>query len=152
MSVTPAVAYSRQPGVTVPPRILRELELLAQGGQVAEYWVSGDPVSGKPFVLYRDLPTAGGKYGLPSETNAVAPVPSGYPGSLIDLAGLPVGSPLIARVKGGTNSQGVYEIDGVLYQLASYHPHNGGGGPPWDQNKFGFHTYVDQLIAWLSHL
>lgn len=152
MSLTSALSFAKQPNVIVPARIVRELEILAEGGQIAVYWVSGDPVSGKPFVLYRDVPTAGGKFGLPASIDAVVPVPSGYPGALIDLAGLPLGCPLIPRVKGGANPQGVYEIDGVQYQLASYHPHNGGGGPPWDQNKFGFHTYIDQLIAWLAHL
>jgi hypothetical protein len=152
MPVTSEGVFARQDGVVVPPRVLRELKVLAEGGQVAEYWMVGDPVSGKPFVIYRELPTAGHKYGLPALSDAIVPVPNGYPGALIDLAGLPVGSPLLPRVKGGTNSQGVFEIDGVMYQLASYHPHNGGGGPAWDQNRFGFHTYVDQLIAWLAHL
>jgi hypothetical protein len=36
--------------------------------------------------------------------------------------------------------------------LASYHPHNGGGGPVWDQVRHGFHTYFDHLLAWLGRL
>jgi hypothetical protein len=82
----------------------------------------------------------------------VVPVPPGYPGSLIDLAGLQVGSPFLPRVKGGQNNQGIVAADGRQWQFASYHPHNGGGGPAWDQMRHGFHTYLDQLIAWLHHL
>ena len=127
-------------------RIKRELAILQEGGQMTDFIT----VAERGFVLYREVPTGGSRHGLPSSTDAVVPVPSGYPGALIDLAGLPVGSPFLARVKGGQNSQGVLSIDGRQWQLASYHPHNGGGGPPWDQIKHGFHTYIDHLIAWLD--
>ncbi len=128
-------------------RIEQELEILRQGGQAVELISNGQAV-----VLYRDVPTDGAKYGLPLRTDVVVPVPSGYAAAAIDLAGLPVGSPLLARLKGGNNSQGQITADGRQWQLASYHPHNGGGGPPWDQMKHGFHTYLDQLIAWLYRI
>ena len=128
-------------------RIDRELALLREGGQTAELVLAADE---QECVLYRDVPTDGKRLGLPSLTDTVVPVPPGYPGSPIDLAGLPLKSPLLDRVKGGTNSQGIISVDGRDWQLASYHPHNGGGGPPWDQTKFGFHTYLDHLIAWLN--
>ncbi len=98
------------------------------------------------------MPTDGQRLGLPPTTDVIVPVPGGYPAGLIDLAGLPVGSPFLPRVKGGQSNQGIIDLGGRRWQLASYHPHNGGGGPPWDQMRHGFHTYLDHLIAWLHHL
>lgn len=129
-------------------RINEELARLAAGGQVAQLRQDGN----RPVVLYRDVPTGGTRFNLPTEADVVVPVPSGYPASAIDLAGLVVGSPLIARVKGGGNNQGIVTVDDRNWQLASYHPHAGGGGPPWDPSKHGFHTYLDHLIAWLDAL
>jgi hypothetical protein len=128
-------------------RISRELGSLREGGQIAEYYCEGRPV-----VVYSDVPTGGQRFGLPPVTDVLVPVPSGYPAALIDLAGLPAGSPFLPLVKGGTNNQGVLTVTGRTWQLASYHPHNGGGGTPWNQNKHGFHTYLDHLIAWLDRL
>lgn len=129
-------------------RIEREFAILRGGSQVVEI----TSVDGREFVLYRAIPTGGAKLGLPEVADVIVPVPPGYPAALIDLAGLAVGSPFLPRVRGGQNSQGVVQADGRQWQLASYHPHNGGGGPPWDQNRHGFHTYVDHLIAWLDKL
>jgi hypothetical protein len=128
-------------------RIDRELGRLAQGGLRAEFREADRPV-----VLYRDVPAAGTRFGLAATTDVVVPVPSGYPASLIDLAGLPVGSPFLPLVKGGTNNQGIIVLDGQSWQLASYHPHNGGGGAPWNPARHGFDTYLDHLIAWLDRL
>jgi Prokaryotic E2 family E len=128
-------------------RIERELRLLSEGGQVAHLITNGTSV-----VIYRDLPTDGARFGLPDRTDVVVPVPPGYAASPIDLAGLPTGSPLLPRLRGGTNVQQTMTIDGRQWQLISYHPHNGGGGPPWDQMKHGFHTYIDHLIAWLHRI
>lgn len=128
-------------------RIDRELLLLREGEQAAELFCEG-----KPCVLYRAVPTDGASCGLPQVTDVVVPVPDGYPASLIDLAGLPLGSPYLALVKGGGNNQGVVTVDGRQWQLASYHPHNGGGGPPWDQMRHGFHTYFGDILAWLHRL
>ncbi len=129
-------------------RITRELALLEEGGQHAVLLVNAS----RPIILYRDLPTGGARFGLPITTDVVVPVPDGHPASHIDLAGLPQGSPFIPRVRGGQNSQGIVTADGRTWQLASYHPHNGGGGPPYDPQVHGFHTYIDQLIAWLDRL
>jgi hypothetical protein len=128
-------------------RIELELGQLREGNLLAELVL--DP---RALVVYHDVPTGGAKLGLPTTTDVIVPVPGGYPASLIDLAGLPVGSPLLPRLKGGQNNQGIVTAVGRQWQLASYHPHNGGGGPAWDQMRHGFHTYVDQLIAWLHHL
>jgi hypothetical protein len=128
-------------------RILRELSLLSEGGQVAELMANG-----REFVIYRNVPTGGARLSLPESTDVIVPIPPGYPASPIDLAGLPAGSPFLPRVKGGQNNQGVYQVGGVTWQLASYHPHNGGGGPPWDQMRHGFHTYFDHIISWLERL
>jgi hypothetical protein len=128
-------------------RISRELGSLREGGLVVEYHADGRPV-----VVYHDVPTAGLRFGLPEVTDVLVPVPPGYPAALIDLAGLPVGSPFLPLVRGGGNNQGILTVNGRTWQLASYHPHNGGGGAPWNQNKHGFHTYLDHLIAWLNRL
>ncbi len=128
-------------------RIERELALLHEGGQIADLFTEGRAV-----VLYRQVPTGGLAIGLPSTEDVVVPVPPGYPANMIDLAGLPVGSPFLGRARGSQNNQGVILVAGRQWQLASYHPHNGGGGPPWDQIRHGFHTYLDQIIAWLDKL
>jgi hypothetical protein len=129
-------------------RIEHELALLREGGQAAEFI----PDASRPVVLYKDVPTGGPRTGLPGTTDVIVPIPSGYPAGMIDLAGLPVNSPFLSRVKGGQNNQGMVSVRGLEWQLASYHPHNGGGGPPWEQTKHGFHTYIDHLIAWLDRL
>lgn len=128
-------------------RIERELTRLRDGGQDAAVMQGSRLV-----VLYRAVPTAGEGLQLPSESDVIVPVPDGYPAAMIDLAGLPLGSPLLARVRGGTNNQGIVEVDGKQWQLASYHPHNGGGGPPWDPGRLGFHTYFDYVVSWLARL
>ena|SRR5579859_1575996 len=129
-------------------RIERELAVLCNGGQAADLITA----NGRELVIYRNVPTAGAKCGLAETTDVIVPVPSGYPAAMIDLAGLPVGSPFLPRVKGGQSNQGAIAADDRQWQLASYHPHNGGGGPPWDQTRHGFHTYIDHLIAWLDKL
>jgi hypothetical protein len=129
-------------------RIQIELQRLRAGGQAADLITQCE----RPIVLYRDVPTAGESFGLAHTADVIVPVPSGYPASMIDLAGLVAGSPFLGRVKGGGNNQGVLSADGRTWQLASYHPHQNGGGPPWDQNKHGFHTYLDHLISWLDRL
>jgi hypothetical protein len=128
-------------------RIERELERLLVGGQRAEIVANG-----RPLVLYRDVPTGGKRLRLPLTTDVIVPIPDGYPASMIDLAGLPLGSPFLPRVKGGQNSQGQLTVVGQQWQLASYHPHNGGGGPPWNQQRHGFDTYFDHLLTWLDRL
>lgn len=128
-------------------RILRELALLREGGQVTELVTNG-----RDYVIYRDVPTAGARFGLPPISDVIVPVPAGYPAPPIDLAGLPQGSLLLPRIKGGQNNHGVIHAGGRTWQLASYHPHSNGGGPPWDQTKHGFHTYFDHLVSWLERL
>jgi hypothetical protein len=128
-------------------RIEHELARLREGRFFAELVL--DP---RALVLYHNVPTDGERIGLPSTTDVIVPVPAGYPAGLIDLAGLPVDSPFLPRLKGGQNNQGIVTVCDRQWQLASYHPHNGGGGPPWDQMRHGFHTYLDHLIAWLHHL
>lgn len=132
-------------GFEIPPRIFREITILKDGGQAAEYVHEG-----RAAVIYRGVPVAGARPGLPTETDVLVPVPGGYP-SMIDLAALPTGSPLIGRVKGAAN-QGTVVAGGITWQLISYHPHNGGGGPPWDPTMHGFHTYFDEVLAWLDRL
>src|SRR5687768_13320589 len=95
-------------------RIQRELARLLEGGQSAHFFESP-----RGLVLYRDVPTAGGRRGLPPVTDVIVPVPSGYPGGMIDLAGLPGDSPFLPLVRGGQNNQGVVTgVDGRDWQLA----------------------------------
>src|ERR1022692_118549 len=78
-------------------RIDYELSILRDGGQAADYF----DVGGRGFVLYREVPTRSPPPGPPAASDVIVPVPSGYPAAMIDLAGLPVDSPLLGRVKGG---------------------------------------------------
>lgn len=130
-------------------RVERELAILKEGGQMAELMLDD---AQQAFVIYSNVPTGGVAYNLPNASDVLVPVPSGYPGALIDLAALPDGSPFLGRVKGGRNILGQLNVGGRRWLLASYHPHAGGGGPTWDQLRHGFHTYLDHLIAWLGNL
>lgn len=129
-------------------RIERELAQLTADGVSCELRTDGD----RPVVLYRDVPTAGTPRGLPAVVDVIVPIPAVYPAGMIDLAGLPSGSPFLPFVIGAQAPQGIVTLSGVQWQLVSYHPHQNGGGPPWNMMKHGFHTYLDQLIAWLHLL
>jgi len=123
-------------------RITHELALLREGGVGADFF---QPPGA---VLYRSARTGGARFGLPTTTDVVVPVPGGYPATMIDLGGLPVGSPLIGRVKGAPNA-GVIEVNGYQYQLISFHPH-GNEGDAWDPARHGFHTYYTWILSWLN--
>jgi hypothetical protein len=127
-------------------RIVCELRALADGDQRAELTRSED---GRDVVIYYDVPTAGARLDLPGMVDVLVPVPYGYP-AMIDLAGLEAGSPLLPHLRGGTNLQGVITVGSRVFQLASYHPHSNGGGPPWDPSLHGFHTYFGEVLAWLA--
>ncbi|MBV2168815.1 MAG: hypothetical protein KUL82_08920 [Bdellovibrio sp.] len=118
-------------------RVKAELDILREGRQKAQL-IDG-------FVLYEGVPAW---MSGPLKTDVIVPIPNGYPSSMIDRAGLPVGSPLIGKVKG--QPQEVVQVGGKAYQLISYHPHNGGGGQPWNLSVHGFHTYLTEVIAWLE--
>jgi len=124
-----------------PLRVQRELEKLKQGGGRADFIE-------QPFsaVIYRDVPTRPGYRHL-QMTDVLVTVPSGYPGQPLDGAHLPEGSPLLGRVAG--SPQGLVVADGRRWQLVSYHPHNGGGAPPWNKDKHGLHTYFDEILCWI---
>lgn len=128
-------------------RVRGEIERLRADGILAE--LLDQP---RILVLYREVPTDGRRFGLTEMTDVAVPVPDGYPQAMIDLAALPVESGFLLRVKGGANSQGEFVAVGRSWRLASYHPHSNGGGPPWNPLRHGFHTYRDQLIAWLHSL
>jgi len=128
-------------------RINKELSILREGQQTVELLTAD-----RDYVIYRDVPTGGERLSLPVATDVIVPVPNGYPAAPIDLAGLPAGSPLLPRLKGGQNNQGTVHLDGRTWQLASYHPHQNGGGGPWNQMQHGFHTYLDHLLSWLERL
>jgi len=122
-------------------RISRELERLKEGGCRADFIQ-------QPFaaVIYRDVPTRP-QYPHLAKTDVLVAIPAGYPGAMLDGACLPQGSPLLGRVAG--SPQGTIQADGRVWQLVSYHPHNGGGGPSWNKDRHGFHTYFDEILCWI---
>jgi hypothetical protein len=123
-------------------RIERELAILEAGGQKAEL-IEGERLS----VVYRNIGTAG----TPASTDVVVPVPSGYPGSQLDLAGLPAGSTLFPRLAGAGNPQGTFSAGGGSWTLASYHPHSWPDNA-WDPTVHGFHTYLQHVMSWVTVL
>ncbi len=128
-------------GFVEPTRIERELEKLKQGGCRVEFIQQPFPA-----VIYRDVPTRPGYRHL-QMTDVLVIVPGGYPGQPLDGAHLPEGSPLLGRVAG--SPQGLVVADGRRWQSVSYHPHNGGGAPPWNKDKHGLHTYYDEILCWI---
>jgi hypothetical protein len=124
----------------VRSRVRAELERISPKNDLVKLFENPDAV-----VYYR-LPSS---VGIVDSTDVLVPVPSGYPGSAIDYAYLPVGSKLLGVLKGQPENQFI-EADGRKWQRVSYHPHNGGGAPPWDPTVHGFHTYIDELLSWLS--
>ena len=131
-------------------RVESELKILAEGGceaLIAEArWQAGNVGL---VVIYRDLPTGGEKLGLPVKADVIVPVPAGYPAAAIDLAGLPADSPLLPRLRGGRNSQGILHVENMVWRLASYHPHGTHAGP-WNPSAHGFHTYWGEILSWLT--
>jgi len=110
------------------------------GGQIVDFFPADRA------VIYRDLPVASPRAPI-SSTDVLVPV-GAYPAGMLDLAFLPVDSPLVGRVKGA--AQGEITAGSKRWRQISYHPHNGGGGPAWNPNVHGFHTYVDEILAWLG--
>jgi hypothetical protein len=119
----------------VKARIVRELEILSWKTKLIE---------NPDAVIYYGVP---GTLGVES-SDVLVRVPGGYAQALLDGACLPQGSPLVGVVKG--QPQGLITADGRNWVPISYHPHNGGGAPPWDPTRHGFHTYLDELVSWLS--
>ena len=122
-------------------RVERELTVLRRSGEKATF------VPELPAVVYHDVPAKRGYPHLQS-SDVLVMVPGGYPGQFLDGAYLPQGSPLLGRVAGNPQNVTVQALNRV-WQLVSYHPHNGGGGPPWNKDKHGFHTYMDELLTWI---
>ena len=116
-------------------RVARELENVSWKTKLVE---------NPDAVIYFGLPST---LGVGSSAVLVL-VPGGYAQSMLDGACLPQGSPLIGVVKG--QPQGAFAANGSSWVPISYHPHNGGGAPPWDPTRHGFHTYLDELVSWLS--
>ncbi|HZH98578.1 MAG TPA: E2/UBC family protein [Fimbriimonadaceae bacterium] len=124
----------------VEARIQRELHILRAGGQQVDLITSD-----WNCVIYRAVPT---KFDV-GVVDVAVPIPSGYPGSLIDLAAIPDSAPFLAKLPGGINPQGTHIAEGKSWTLASYHPYQWSDNQ-WDQTKHGFHTYYDQILSWLN--
>jgi hypothetical protein len=124
----------------VRDRVKRELELLSQDGSRVKFCENPDA------VIYCGLPSS---LGIVDATDVMVVIPPGYPGATLDHAYLPSGSPLFGVLKGQPEAN-YLDVDGRKWQRVSYHPHNGGGAPGWDPTKHGFHTYVDEVLSWLS--
>lgn len=124
-------------------RLDRELEELRAGGLVVTH------VESPQAVVYHALRT--GAVAPVAETDVLVTIPSGYPGQMLDWAYLPENSPLIGRVKGSPQDPRVTAL-GKVWRQISYHPHNGGGGPPWNPTVHGIHTYLGELLSWLRNV
>ncbi len=122
----------------VKVRIDKELKILEPKDSAKVY---EDP----DVVIYYNLPSP---LGIVDVTDVLVQIPNGYPGATIDYVFLPDGSPLLNIVKGAP--QVIIEAHGQRWQQISYHPHQGGGAPAWDSTKHGFHTYIDEILTWLS--
>lgn len=117
-------------------RIVRELSLLAWNTQLLE---------APDVVIYSGLPSA---LGIVDNTDVLVQVPPGYPQTTLDYAFLPNDSPLKGCVPGAVQDN--ITVASRLWTRISYHPHGNGGGPPWNPTVHGFHTYVDEILTWLS--
>jgi hypothetical protein len=124
-------------------RIERELGTLRENG--GEVTFVATPI---PSAVYHKLPMRSG-YPHLSETDVLVAVPHCYPGVMLDGAYLPVGSPLLGRVEGAPQGATIQAL-GRNWQLVSYHPHNGGGGPAWNKDRHGFHTYYTEILSWIQ--
>jgi hypothetical protein len=125
-------------------RIDRELSILRENGVEVELCTG--PQSA---VIYRRVPTRPG-YAVIAETDVLITLPPAFPGAMLDGAYLPQGSPLLGKVAGAPG-QGLLQADGRVWELVSYHPHNGGGAPPWNPNRHGVHSYYSEVLAWIHH-
>lgn len=126
-----------------PIRVQRELSALRENG--GEVTFVDAPVA---CAVYHRLPSRQG-YPHLAETDVLVPIPSAYPGVMLDGAYLPTGSPLLGRVEGSPQGQTVQAL-GRTWQLVSYHPHNGGGGPAWNKDRHGLHTYYTEVLSWIQ--
>lgn len=124
-------------------RIEREISCLKDNGGEVTYVAA--PV---PCAIYHKLPTRRG-YPHVAETDVLVTIPGAYPGVMLDGAYLPAGSPLLGRVEGAPQGNTVHAL-GRNWQLVSYHPHNGGGGPPWNKDRHGLHTYYTEVLSWIQ--
>lgn len=120
-------------------RVRGELTLLGESSQVTEVH--------NGFVIYKELPARLNGF---FKTDVIVQIPRGYPSVMIDRAGVPAESPLVGKVKG--SPQEIVSVGGRNWRMISYHPHQGGGGLPWDPAVHGFHTYLTEVVAWLEVL
>jgi len=124
-------------------RVQRELGALRDNGGDVTFVES--PTA---CAVYHRLPTRNG-YPHLAETDVLVVLPSAYPGVMLDGAYLPAGSPLLGRVEGSPQGNTVQAL-GRNWQLVSYHPHNGGGGPAWNKDRHGLHTYYTEVLSWIQ--
>lgn len=124
-------------------RVQRELGSLRDNGGEVSFLEAPTPCT-----VYHRLPTRKG-YPHVAETDVLVVLPSAYPGVMLDGAHLPSGSPLLGRVEGSPQGQTVQAM-GRTWQLVSYHPHNGGGGPAWNKDRHGLHTYYTEILSWIQ--
>ncbi|HUA68221.1 MAG TPA: hypothetical protein VMA13_06710 [Candidatus Saccharimonadales bacterium] len=120
-------------------RIEHEIDKLRENG--VNIMLLAEPM---PAVVYLGVPT---RPGHPVEsTDVLVKVPGGYPAAFIDNAFLPEGSPLLGRVPGGV--QGIETFGGRQWRQISIHPYCGNGAA-WNKDRYGFHTYYDEILSWL---
>ena len=120
-------------------RVEREIAILRENG--VNVTLLTEPV---PAVVYVGIPT---RPGHPAgSSDVLVKVPGGYPAAFIDNAYLPEGSPLLGRLPGGV--QGPETFGGRVWRQISIHPYSGNGAA-WNKDRYGFHTYYDEMLSWL---
>lgn len=124
-------------------RIDRELGILRANGATVDFLTSP-----QPLAIYRKVPTRPG-YPHLAETDVLVAIPTAFPGVMLDGAYLPTESPLLGKVA-GQRSQGSLIAEGRMWELVSYHPHSGGGGPVWNPSRHGVHSYYSEVLSWIQ--
>jgi hypothetical protein len=138
-----AVIRTNVVGGFEPARVQREVASLRENGGDVTFLES--PI---PCAIYHRLSARKG-YPHLSETDVLVAIPSAYPGVMLDGAYLPAGSPLLGRVEGSPQGNHIQALN-RSWQLVSYHPHNGGGGPAWNKDCHGLHTYYTEILSWIQ--
>jgi hypothetical protein len=126
-----------------PARVQRDIASLRENG--GDVTLVEAPI---PCAIYHRVSTRKG-YPHQNETDVLVAIPSAYPGVMLDGAYLPSGSPLLGRVEGSPQGNSIQAL-GRSWQLVSYHPHNGGGGPAWNKDRHGLHTYYTEILSWIQ--
>jgi hypothetical protein len=118
-------------------RVTQEIERFQDGGGKIEL------LPEIPAVIYKAVPAHAGAAAI----DVLVVIPDNYPSQMLDCAFLPNDSSFLDSTVGV--KQEAMQAGGRTWVKKSYHPHNGGGGAPWNPARHGIHTYYDELLPWL---